>query len=198
MENRKGKTKTILLVFIMSALISLSTALCTSFYFRQIIINMHSGTDFSFQVGSIHTTVTIYKDGELISAQYHAGTVTKLGMNMTMAKMTGNATAYNITQYTLNLTYVSIGNKGTLNTDSTNLPAEWNRTIGYQHNAVYNQFNMTATFTGTTGSQTADCIGINFEGPINGNALWGYDSFDEVTGIDSTFTLIFEIQITLT
>lgn len=151
----------------------------------------------NFTVGSIHATITMEQNGVKVFEQYHAGAVTKLGMNVTLAKLTGNATAYNSTQYTLNLTSISIGNKGTLDSDSTVLPGEWNRTAATMHDCTYNSFNLTAVFHPNTGPYTADCLGVNYEDGIGNNALWGYDTFTEVTGIDSTFTITIELKITV-
>jgi hypothetical protein len=53
-------------------------------------------------------------------------------------------------------------------------------------------------FYPSTGPYTADCIGLNWEGGIgNDYSLWGYDTFSEVTGIDSTFVITTEFQITV-
>lgn len=152
----------------------------------------------SFTTSSIHTTITITKDGTKIFDEYHAGVITQLGMNVTLAKLTGNITAYNATQIPLNLTYISIGNNtGTLGASSTVLPNEWNRTAATMHDCTYNTFNLTAVFVGASASQTADCIGVNFEADIANNALWGYDTFTEVSGIDGTFTITIEMKVTV-
>jgi hypothetical protein len=127
--------------------------------------------------------------------QYHAGAVTKLGLNTTFAKLVGSATFYNITTTLLNVTYVSIGNKGTLDTDSVVLPGEWNRTSATPHDGTYNSCNWTATFYPGAGPYTADCMGINYEAGIGQNALFAYDTFAEVTGIDNTFTVVIEFKL---
>jgi len=158
-------------------------------------IHESGSADVSFSIGSVHATITMYQNGMKVFEQYHAGAVTKLGLNTTFAKLVGNSTYYNITTTLLNVTYISIGNKGTLDTDSTVLPAEWNRTSAVVHDATYNSCNWTAIFTGTTGSQTADCIGLNYESPIGSNNLFAYDTFTEVTGIDSTFTITVEFKV---
>jgi hypothetical protein len=117
---------------------------------------------------------------------------------MTMSKLTGNMTAYNATVYTYNLTYISIGNQGSLSASSTVLPGEWNRTSATMHDNAYNTFNLTATIKPGTGPYTADCIGVNWESGIAKDlTLWGYDTFAEVTGIDNTFTITIEIQISV-
>lgn len=167
----------------------------------QIGSNMNVDTGIASNLGKapIHMTVSFFKRGttQLVFEQYHAGALTKLGMNCTLGKLTGNLTGYNMTQYNLNLTYVSIGDQGTLNSDNTELPGEWNRTAGVQHDCTYNSFNITAWFYPDTGPHTADCIGLNFESGISNGALWGYDTFNEKTGIDDTFDIKVEIKVTI-
>jgi len=159
------------------------------------------GTGINKNLPEVHILVTIEKSGKTILRQYHAGYVTKIGMNFTLGKLTGNTTLYNGTQFytnNYNITYVSIGNQGTLNTDSTVLPGEWNRTSATQHDGLYNSCNWTAVFTGTTGSQTADCVGLNWVSGIGmPYSLFCFDSFSEVTGIDSTFTITIEFKVSL-
>jgi hypothetical protein len=159
--------------------------------------NPVQGNDLLFAPAVIHTTVTYYKNGAFYAQYHHPGTVTKLGLNFTLGKISGYSTYYNMTQYLYNTTFVSIGNQGTLNSDSTVLPGEWNRTTGLIHDAAYNQFNVTAVFYPDTGPYTADCFGLNFGSGTIGMAytLWGYDTFSEVTGIDDTFTINVEIQV---
>lgn len=173
------------------------TALLTSAYYTSLNIYGSAGLD--FEVGSIHANIIMTRNGVEVFHQYHAGAMTNLGANLTMAKLTGNLTgAYNATTYMLNTTWISIGNAGTLNAASTVLPGEWNRTTTTMHDCTYNSFNLTAVFSGTTGTQTADCIGINYETGIGKDGtLWGYDTFTEVTGIDSTFTITIEFKISV-
>lgn len=156
----------------------------------------------SFSVGSIHATITMTKNGEKVFEQYHAGVLTQLGMNYTMGRLTGNASYYNMTTYPTtasNITYVSIGNAGSLSNAITVLPGEWNRTTALQHYGLYNSCNFTAVFHPDTGPYTADCIGLNFySATIGANyTLWGYDTFSEVTGIDNTFVITIEFKITV-
>jgi hypothetical protein len=156
----------------------------------------------SFSVGSIHATITMTKSGEKVFEQYHAGVLTQLGMNYTMGRLTGNASYYNMTTYPTtasNITYVSIGNAGSLSSAITVLPGEWNRTTALQHDGLYNSCNFTAVFHPGTGPYTADCIGLNFYSATIGEAytLWGYDTFTEVTGIDDTFVITIEFKITV-
>jgi len=148
---------------------------------------------FSFSKYSVHTVITIYKGDQEILHEYHAGAVTKWGLNSTFAKLLGNTTIYNMTTYNLNLTYVGIGDKGTLDADSQILPGEWNRTAGVQHASLYNGFNLTATFHPGAGPYTADCLGIYYQAA--GASLFAYDTFAEVTGIDASFTIVLEIQV---
>jgi hypothetical protein len=150
-----------------------------------------------FPDATIHSTIYVYQYGKLVATYHHPGVVTKLGMNLTLCKLTNNA-AYNTTQYSYNIAYVSIGNQGTLTSDSTVLPGEWNRTTGTIHDATYNMFNITAVFHPDTGPYTADCLGLNFITGIGVNySLWGYDTFTEVTGIDNTFTVTVEVKVAL-
>ena len=159
---------------------------------------MFPGTvDFSFSVGSIHSTITITNNGKTTLSEYHAGVLTQMGMNLTLAKLTGNSTYYNMTTYNMNLTYVSIGNQGSLSSASTVLPGEWNRTAALVHDATYNSFNLTAVIYPNTGPYTADCLGVNYEAGIGNNALLGYDTFTEVTGITNTFVITLEVKITI-
>lgn len=160
----------------------------------------HSITEYghahvSFSIGSVHATITMYRNGVKVFEQYHAGAPTKLGLNTTFAKLLGVSASYNMTVYNLNITYISIGNKGTLDADSTVLPAEWNRTLATPHDATYNSCNWTAIFHPNTGPYTADCIGLNLESGIGINDLMFYDTFTEVTGIDSTFTITVEFKV---
>lgn len=188
------KTVLILSCFIITILITGLTVY--SLFPRIVYVEQGSSIPFSFGVTSIHTTITMEKDGEIVFKEHHPGNVTKLGLNFTFAKLTGNTTFYNATSlWDLNLTHVSIGNQGTLDLDSTELPGEWNRTAGNQHTLVYNGFNITAVFYPDSGPYTADCLGINYESGIGNGALWGYDTFTEATGIDDTYTITIEIQV---
>lgn len=156
------------------------------------------GTQIQFPDATIHSTIYIYEYGKLIATYTHPGSVTKLGMNFTLSKISGSAANYNMTQYAYNATYVSIGNQGTLNTDSTVLPGEWNRTLGTIHDATYNSFNITAVFHPDTGPYTADCLGLNFDSTaLSLYSLWGYDTFTEVTGIGNTFVITIEVKVAL-
>ncbi len=180
------------------------TAFIVSYHYEtQKNLTINGGANLDFKPDNakvpyeVHTRIQIYKGEEKILDEYHAGAVTKLGLNATFAKLSGNATSYNSTQYNLNLTYVGIGNAGTLNTDSTILPGEWNRTAAdTQHDLAYNTMNWTTVIHPGTGPYTADCLGVYFEAA--GNSLFLYDTFNEVTGIDNTFTITLEIILSAT
>ena len=145
----------------------------------------------------VHCRIKVYQGSTLIMDEYHAGVVTNLGDNATLAKLFGDA-SYNLTQYDMNATYISIGNAGTLNTGITVLPAEWNRTVAVVEDQAQSQLNLTCTFYPDTGPYTADCIGLNLQSGIGvDDSLWAYDTFSEVTGIDSTFTINIEFQVSV-
>lgn len=145
----------------------------------------------------VHTRIIIDKDGETILDEYHAGVVVNQGLNLTFAKLSGNATAYNMTQYNYNLTYVGIGNQGSLDATAVILPGEWNRTVAdSQHDQAYNQMNWTLVIYPDSGPYTADCLGVYWDS--NNNSLFLYDTFSEVTGIDETFTITLEIILSAT
>jgi hypothetical protein len=149
----------------------------------------------SFTLGSVHSKIKIVNgEGETVLDEYHDGAVCKNGLNLTFAKLTGNTTDYNMTTYDLNLTYVGIGDQGTLDTDSVVLPGEWNRTAAdTQHDLDYNTCNWTLVIHPDSGPYTADCLGVYYE--ATGNSLFLYDTFSEVSGIDDTFTITLEIQL---
>jgi len=145
----------------------------------------------------VHARIRIYESGVLIMDEYHAGNVTDLGDNATLAKLFGDAD-YNLTTYDLNATFISIGNKGALSTSSTVLPAEWNRTAGTVEDEDQSTMNITCIFyPDDSGPYTADCIGLNFEGDAAANDLFACDEFTEVSGIDETFTINIEFSVTI-
>ena len=188
------KAKALLII----AVVVLSVALVGTLILAgmQRSVKEYGSADVSFSIGSVHATITMYRNGVKVFEQYHAGAVTKLGLNTTFAKLVGNSAFYNITTTLLNVTYISIGNKGTLDTDSTVLPEEWNRTSATVHDATYNSCNWTAVFYPGAGPYTADCIGLNYESGIGKDSnLFAYDTFAEVTGIDTTFTITVEFKV---
>ena len=162
------------------------------------IIEYLNGQGGNRQIGlsaEVHSRIRIYRGTELILDEYNAGAVTDIGDNMTLAWIFGDSD-YGVADYMYNATYISIGNQGTLNTASTQLPGEWNRTAGTVEDQSQSWLNITCTFYPDTGPYTADCIGLNWKssGDLN---LWAYDTFSEVTGIDDTFTINVEFKITV-
>jgi hypothetical protein len=185
------------------------TALLGAFFLGSYAANknlMFSGStdnslSASFGTGntpSVKADATVYVTKTLPSGEIQfVGSMTKLGINCSFGKLTGVAASYNMTQYNYNITSISIGDQGTLNTDSTVLPGEWNRTAATAHDAAYNTCNFTAVFHPDTGPYTADCIGLNI-GPVTIGltyTLLCYDTFTQVTGIDTTFTITVEYRL---
>lgn len=144
---------------------------------------------------SIHCRISMYQNGEKVFDEYHAGAVTNIGDNQTLAWIFGDAD-YNVTKYMNNATYISIGDQGSISTASTILPGEWNRTTATIEDETQSQLNMTCTFYPTAGPHTADCIGINWESSGDGS-LWAYDTFSEVSSIDDTYTINVEFSISV-
>jgi hypothetical protein len=158
---------------------------------------MEGSASFSFTAYSVHATVEFWKDGVLLHSAYHEGAVTNLGLNVTFAKLLGDSTFYNLTQYNLNVTYISIGyNTTNLTPSLTCLPNEWNRTLATPHDATYNSCNWTAVIYPDAGPYNVSCYGVNFQSGIGNNALFAYDSYPTlVTGVDNTFTITVEFKI---
>jgi hypothetical protein len=151
---------------------------------------------------TVHCTVTFWKNGQIVFQQYHAGSLTYEGYNITMGKLLGNSSLYNMTIYNENTTQVSIGYNTTNMAQSlTVLPNEWNRTAGTVHDIVVNanpsSWNLTAIIHPGTGPYTAGCIGINYESGIGNNALFGYDTFAQKTGIDNAYTITVEFKVSV-
>lgn len=200
-------TKKIIVAIVISSIILAASCFALGYRAGEIVningsVNMSSGIDNpmnSNEITSVHCTIKMWQGTTLIMDQYHAGAVTDLGDNATLAKLFGDSD-YNLTQYDMNATYISIGNDGGgLATTSTVLPAEWNRTIATVTDEAQSQLNLTCTFyPDDSGPYTADCIGLNFESGIGkDNNLWAYDTFSEVTGIDETFTINIEFQVSI-
>lgn len=150
------------------------------------------------EVSSVHCRIRIYKGTDLIMDQYHSGVVTDLGDNVTIAKLFGDGD-YNLTQYDMNATFISIGNYSSIDSTATILPSEWNRTAGTVEDEGASTLNITATiYPDASGPYIADCIGLNLEGTIGTpQSLWAYDTFTEVTGIDESFTINIEFSISV-
>lgn len=147
----------------------------------------------------IHGKVSFYRNGVLVASFVHPGEVTNIGLNYTLYKLFGNSTwQYADLPYLDNATYISIGNQGALSQASTVLPGEWNRTAGtISKNTGQSVLNISCTFYPAAGPYTADCIGLNLNATASANNLWAYDTFVEVGGIDDTFTINVEFEVTI-
>ena len=138
------------------------------------------------------------QNGKLVYHFSGLDPLTNLGLNLTFCKLTGIvANGYNGTTYNLNTTYVSLGNyTSAMDATTTTLTGEFIKVSGTIHNVVYNGFNITGSFSGFTGTNSSNCMGLNYENSnIGQNALFGYTTFGLVTGIDSTFVITAEIQV---
>jgi hypothetical protein len=146
----------------------------------------------------IHCRIRMWKSGVLVFDEYHAGAVTDIGDNMTIYWESGD-TNFKVgsMDYNWNISHIGIGDQGTLTTASTVLPGEWNRTaITTWDNQIQSTINYTTIiYPDAGGPYTADCIGLYIN--ATGNYLWGYDTFTEVTGIDETFTINVEFQVSV-
>jgi len=162
-------------------------------------VNLHGTVGIDMETTSVHCRIKIYQDGNLIFNEWHSGNVTNLGDNMTLFWVFGDTDMQvNGIPYLNNGTYITIGNQGTLNDASTVLPGEWNRTLGTVEDEAPSQLNITCTFyPDNAGPYTADCIGLNCNATASANDLIMYDTFTEVTGIDETFTINIEFQISV-
>ena len=161
-------------------------------------VNVFGNIGVEFEAGSIHTRIRMWKAGLLVFDEYHAGVVTDIGDNMTLAWLFGDS-EYNVSQYLYNVTYISIGNQGTLSASSVVLPGEWNRTQGTIGDKNQSYLNVSCTFyPDNAGPYTADCIGLNWRSTASSTGnLWGYDTFTEVTGIDDSFTINIQIRVSV-
>lgn len=155
-----------------------------------------SGSQVGLQT-EIHSRVRMWKNGVLIFDEYNAGVVTDIGDNQTLAWIFGD-TNYNVTAYMMNVTYISIGNQGSVSSAITILPGEWNRTLATLEDQSQSWLNLTCTFYPDAGPHTADCIGLNWISTnASDNNLYAYDTFTEVTGIDDTFEIGIEFKVTV-
>jgi hypothetical protein len=168
--------------------------------FNQVIALLKA-QDSGFGVGAtheIHCRIRMWQYGMLVFDEYHAGAVTNIGDNMTLFWESGD-TDFQVGSmlYTWNISHIGIGNQGSLDTSSVVLPSEWNRTaITTWNNKIQSTINYTTIiYPDSNGPYTADCIGLYPN--ATGNFLWAYDTFTEVTGIDETFTINVEFQVTV-
>jgi len=160
---------------------------------------------------NIYVTITATRNGKLVYYMTGLDPLTNLGLNVTFCKIVGNQTSsnwlYNITQYNENITYVELGYYSYAgiapNSTNTSLIGEFIRTTGSVHAETYNSFNITGVFSGTStqylaGSNSSNCMGISINGDglsIGSNDLYGYTTFSTITGIDNTFTITCEIEV---
>jgi len=180
-------------VALVTASVVVTALLVSSFYTAQLL-QVWGRVGITLETHSIHCTVTFYQDGEVVYRFHHPGNVTDIGDNQTLYWLFGDPAMTEGT-YASNVTYISIGNQGTLNDASTQLPGEWNRTLATIEYQTQSQLNLTCTFYPDNGGPyTADCIGLNYAASGDGN-LWAYDILDEVTGIDETFTIDVDFQV---
>lgn len=157
------------------------------------LVSVQTGNNASLNY-NIDSTIYFYQNGHLVHVEYGHEPLTNLGLNLTFAKLTGSL-SYNQSTYLLNTTFVSLGD-GSVSATITKLPNEFIRVSGVIHAQVYNGFNITGTFTGFSGTNSSNCMGINYESASLGfNDLFAYVAFSEVTGIDSSFTITCEIQV---
>jgi hypothetical protein len=159
------------------------------------VVVLHK-SDFVYDLRvSVYATVTFYRAGRVV--YYFAGLdpLTKLGLNLTFAKLSGS-NSYNLTTYSMNSTFVSLGNYTTVMTsDTTQLAGEFIRVAGVVHAQVYNGFNVTGSFSGFAGTNSSNCMGLEYAGSGFGNDLFGYTTFGLVTGIGSDWSITAEIQV---
>lgn len=190
------------IITILSALILLGGCLL-GYGFVGLFVSQQVQEHTSGSLGKIgfevHSTITFWRYGQIVFQEYHAGSFTYLGYNLTFAKLLGNASLYNGTLFNLNTTFVSIGwtdTSANMNQTLTVLPNEWNRTSGSSHDIIVNanpsSFNLTGIIHPDVGPYNASCIGINYESGIGNNALLCYDTFTKKTGIDNTYTITIE------
>lgn len=178
------------------------------YHLTPIILKQKGYQILSPHTSIVHMRIEIYQHygtphQKLILSEYHSGALTDLGDNMTLYKLFGDSDMqYGSLNSSAYAPFISIGNDtGTLGTSSTVLPEEWYRELGTIDNEAQSSHNITCTISGAEiggvgGTQTADCIGICLTETDDADDLWGYDTFTQVTGIDSTFTINIDFQIT--
>jgi hypothetical protein len=176
------------------AVIFIAVLLLASFRLEEIRTNRPNEVVLNY---NLYGTIWVKKNNQLIYYSSGLDPLTNLGFNLTFAKLSGS-NSYNLTTYNLNATIVSLGNyTGTnLNSSSTILQGEFIRNSTTIHAQVYNGYNLTALFNGFSGSNSSNCMGINYNGVALGNQdLFAYTTFNLITGIDSTFSITCELQI---
>lgn len=160
-------------------------------YEKQIIVNAGKPTEFSLTF-DLTGWLRFYQNGKLSSIEELGSAMTKIGINLTMAKLTGNTTIGLVSDYLYNLTYIALGTDVGLTTSSTVLPNEWNRTSGDQvilENGA--RCNLTATIY-PSGSGSTNATSVNWKSGIGtDNSMIFYDTF---TTKDYTSNDHFEIE----
>jgi len=194
----KKTNKKVVGVGVGSALIAIVVWTAFLMSFAPQKLNFNGSVNVDLEAKSIHATVTFYKEGKLYAQHHHAGVVTDIGDNMTIFWASGDSDfKVGSMLYSWNISHIGIGNQGTLNSTSTVLPGEWNRTaITSVDNKIQSTINFTTViYPDSNGPYIADCIGLYIN--ATGNYLWAYDTFTEVTGIDETFTINVEFQVSV-
>lgn len=146
---------------------------------------------------NVYATITFSRFGKVV--YYYSGLdpLTNLGLNLTFTKLTG-VNSYNLTTYNMNTTFVSLGNYTTAMTGATTqLTGEFIRVSGTIHAQVYNGFNITGVFQAPElqGTNSSNCMGVEYGSSSFNNDLFGYTTFNLITGIDNTFVITAEIQV---
>jgi len=182
-----------------SALIAIVVWTAFLMSFAPHVLNLSGSVGVDLEAKSVHSRIRIWKGDELILDEWNAGVVTDLGDNMTLFWVFGDTDMQvNTIPYLDNGTYITIGNQGSLTPTSTVLPGEWNRTLATVEDETQSQLNLTCIFyPDNSGPYTADCIGLNTNATASANNLIMYDTFTEVTGIDDTFTINVEFQVSV-
>lgn len=132
----------------------------------------------------IHSTVYQYRwiDGVkyLIYSYGHPAVVTDIGKNLTAGKLVG--AGFSTTNYTMNVTYISLGAYTSLSNATTYLPNTWNisSSLTPSVNGIGN-WNYTFSFY-PAGSGVTNCTGLCWDDTDNGSgALWAYDTFADIS-----------------
>ena len=133
---------------------------------------------------NVHSTIRQYRtiDGQkhLIYTYSHPAALTTLFENLTAAKITGD-TAWNLTDYLANVTYIALGIDVGLTTASTVLPGEWNRTDGVFEYIAVGHWNYSASFY-PNGSGITNATSMNWLSGIGTDlSMAYYDTFADIS-----------------
>lgn len=174
----------VLTAFLLGLLINVEFTTTQIFYkvYEQRII-VYAGTPSEFSLSfDLHGWLKFYQNGKLVCIEELGSALTKIGINVTMAKLSGNSSIGLVSDYLYNLTYIALGTDVGLTTSSTVLPNEWNRTQGDQ-NILENgeRCNLTAAIY-PSGSGSTNATSINWKSGIGtDNSMWCYDTFTTKT-----------------